>query len=153
MKKVRYATGFFEILAFFLFLIIVVLFAIGYERLSQAEPERDHFIIVFWASAVMYGMLFLLKRFPRIMIYPVSIVSENIEFQALLGRLMLSIFTMAAMAVFLMIMLMLSAASFEFEMPSLIVGIVAAISLMVADMLCWIVIAKVKEKKRRKNLD
>lgn len=105
--KMRYAVGAIEIVAFLAMLAQTVLFARQYAALPPAgEAERffasqEAFLALFLLGMAVYGMLFVLKRFPRIMKYPVPITPKNVVMQASLSRLMLSANTLLAAAILL----------------------------------------------------
>lgn len=115
MRKMAFWVGAIEILAFILLITMIVFFLISYSTLPERIPHgtapdgevfyggKERFLICFWLGVGAYGLLFLLKRFPRLMSYPVKITPENVDFQAKLGRLMLSITTLLFMAIFTLV--------------------------------------------------
>ena len=107
MQKKHYVVGAIEILAFALLLLLIVMFARFYAELPDAAGEQgalrtDHtyFAIVFWLGVITYSVLFVLKRFPRLISFPVRITPENVDFQARAAKTMLSITTLFSMCVF-----------------------------------------------------
>ena len=114
--KIKYAIGTIEIISFVIFLAIMTVFVQAYERLPRVFPDtvassvfsklggKNVFIYVFILAASIYGLLFIIKRFPRLPSYPVRITPKNVEFEMKLARLTLSIITMLAMMAMLIIM-------------------------------------------------
>ena len=109
-EKSAILDGFFEILSFLMLILTIVFFARSYEALPVRLPRGDaeallgariSICLLFSVGFVVYGLLFALKRFPRLMSYPVRITPENMDYQARIGKLMLSILTFCCMSMIL----------------------------------------------------
>jgi len=117
MGKLRFWTGLIEAISFFTLVAMIVFFVIAYTTLpekvalafdgdtSAVEGGRIYFLVIFWLGMAAYSLLFILKRFPRLMSYPVRITPENVDIQARLARLMLSILTLFCMLIILLVLL------------------------------------------------
>ena len=79
-----------EVFSFFVLITVIVFFAISYttlpERIPMAfsgsgepvEGGKIYFLITFWLGFCSYGLLFMLKRFPRLRSYPVVVLFAGI---------------------------------------------------------------------------
>ena len=155
MRKVHFWTGFFEIISFFLLVVIIVFFALSYENLpalsqgpagkGDARGAKVSICLLFVMGFVIYGLLFALKRFPRLMSYPVPITPQNLDYQARIGKLMLSILTFCSMGMILVILydLYQSAVGQADGHVGIVLGLLAV---CVIDVAAYTVIAKKKEK-------
>jgi len=114
LGKTKIVTTLADALSTLLLLAIVVFCAKAYSVLGaqkaasvllaqSARRIRLYLFAAFWMAMTCYGLLFLLKRFPRLMYYPVTITPKNMGTQARLAKLMLSVLTLFAMAIALLI--------------------------------------------------
>lgn len=97
MKKLRFWTGLIEVVSFFVLVCLIILFSAAYTRVKARTG--GWLIGVFWLGIAAYGVLFFFKRFPRLIRYPVPLTPENVDFQARLARLFLSIMTFLSMCI------------------------------------------------------
>lgn len=115
MRTVRFWTAVCEIASFFLLVCLLVFFALSHQEVAfqiseGAQKEKSvlgvqtSLCLIFALGILVYGLLFLLKRFPRFMSYPVPITPENMDFQARLAKLMLSVLTLCSMGIFVTIL-------------------------------------------------
>lgn len=154
MQKFRFATGLFEILSFVTLVVMIVLFALFYTELpvyvfrafngdvSSVEPTRGYFILTFVLGMAAYSLLFVLKRFPRLMSYPVVITPENVDIQSRLTRLMLSILTFFAMVIMVLVMIDIFLNAINSSFPSLMGYIVYPFGGIVVNLIAYIIIAR-----------
>ena len=153
MKTMRVASTMIELVAFGILLCFCVFFIVFYDQLPDNIPARTglktlgmesktEFLLVFWVALALYGILFILKRFPRLMAYPVQTNADNIEIQAVLAKLMLGILTLVAMAMFFLILCDMYSFSVRLQTivnPNWIVGLAAA---MPATLVLYILLAR-----------
>ena len=154
MKKIRVVSTVIEVISFGVFIMLSVLFINFYSIFPNKIPVRagiiqllgidgkQEFLVLFWIAFLIYGILFVLKRFPRLMAYPVKTHAYNIEVQVNLSKLMLSLLTLFSMSLFLCIFydMYFFATYLRSVMPSaLIIGLAAA---MPVTLLIYIVVAR-----------
>jgi len=154
VKKVRVVSTVIEMIAFGVFIMFSVLFINFYSILPDKIPVRTgieqllgmggkvEFVIIFWIAFLMYGILFVLKRFPKLMAYPVKTHAYNIETQVNLAKLMLSLLTLFSASLFLCILYdMYSFASYlKAAMPEAVIfGLAGAMPLT---LIAYILIAR-----------
>lgn len=149
----RIASTVIELIAFAVLLCFCVFFIVFYDRMPEDIPSRiaggalgigskTEFLLVFWVAFILYGILFVLKRFPRLMAYPVKTNAGNIEIQAVLGKLMLGILTLFAITMFFFILCDMFSFSVRLQTiinPMWIVGLAAA---MPATLIIYIILAR-----------
>ena len=154
MKKVRFWTVFFEILSFLMLILTIVFFARSYEALPVRLPRGDaeallgariSICLLFSVGFVVYGLLFALKRFPRLMSYPVRITPENMDYQARIGKLMLSILTFCCMSMIFTILYDIYQGAVQ-QAAGHIWLLSGLLGISVADVAVYTAIAKLKEK-------
>lgn len=154
MKKVRFWTGFFEILSFLVLISMIVFFALSYEALPAHLPRGDgeallgariSICLLFAVGFAVYGLLFALKRFPRLMSYPVRITPENMDYQARIGKLMLSILTFCCMSMIFTILYDIYHGAIR-QADGHIWLLAGLLGASVADVAIYTAIAKLKEK-------
>lgn len=116
MGKIKIAISVMEALAVGLFIAVIVLYAqadmLLPDRIPQAAEQgevvawsdKTMFTVVFLLAFLVYGVLFVLKRFPRFMAFPVKLSAQNIHKQASIARLMLAVVTLLAMAAFALLL-------------------------------------------------
>lgn len=110
MKGLKLVINLLEILSFGALLILVVFFAMSYSVLPENLPHiqialnsfiqfntKDVLIGLFWAGFLFYSILFLLRKFPSLHVYPVKITVENVEKQLYLSRLFIGIIKLIGM--------------------------------------------------------
>ena len=154
MKKINNWIGAIEVISFLLLLWQIALFSKIYNILPDNVPieilhrsimvpdAKTLFLVLFLVGMVIYGLLFLLKRFPRLVQYPVKITPGNIDRQSKLYRLAMSILTFLAMAMvdILMYNLYLNVSAGETRRNTFMIGVI--IVLMVADLLVYLWLAR-----------
>lgn len=110
MKGLKLVIDLLEILSFGALLILVVFFAMSYSVLPENLPHiqitlnsfiqfntKDVLIGLFLAGFLFYSILFLLRKFPSLHIYPVKITVENVEKQLYLSRLFIGLIKLIGM--------------------------------------------------------
>ncbi len=111
MKAIRYISGSLEIMGFFTVVLLSVVFAISHDRLDEATNAIQGYNIVstmcYMLGIIIYGVLFILKRFPRFMVYPVKLDPANISVQIALSKLMLVILKVCFNVLFISVLLSL----------------------------------------------
>jgi len=141
-----------EILSFILLAANALLFALAHYNLPETSylfqgvefPDKLQFTLVFWIAFLVYGALFVLKRFPHLMVYPVKLTAANINFQTQWGRLMLAALTLPAMAALLIIMVDFYR---SFTMPGVAVHLLAVILLLASMPILFLIYYIVAKKK------
>lgn len=110
MKGLKLVINLLEILSFGALLILVVFFAMSYSVLPENLPHiqitlnsfiqfntKDVLIGLFLAGLLFYSILFLLRKFPSLHVYPVKITVENVEKQLYLSRLFIGLIKLIGM--------------------------------------------------------
>ena len=100
MKQFRTITYSIGILAFLVFLFMQTLFALGYQNVLRLGLDGTPLLLIYLGGTCIYGISFLLKRFPRFMLYPVKVTPENMLFQATLAKLVLALLEFFSMVLF-----------------------------------------------------
>lgn len=154
----RVATGAMEVASFVLFLIMVVLFAKFYTALPDTIEFTDAsgnmlsvevktiFLVAFWLGFATYGALFLLKRFPRMMPYPVKLNAANIEFQAKFARFALSVLTLLSSVFFIIVIYYIYRNIMAPEEDITTYAVIAVFVLIVACVVGYVLLARHKDK-------
>ena len=154
MGKIKFWTGMMEVFSFFVLITVIVFFVISYttlpERIPMAfigsgepvEGGKIYFLITFWLGFCSYGLLFILKRFPRLMSYPVKITPENVDLQARLAKLMLSILTLFCMLIILVVLYDLYARATSSAARGSVIPVVVLFAGIFLDVGIYILIAK-----------
>lgn len=154
MKKINNWIGAIEVVSFLLLIFQIALFSKIYDAVAENAPiailrrsieigdAKTLFLILFLVGMVIYGLLFLLKRFPRLVQYPVKITPGNIDRQSKLYRLAMSILTFLAMSMvnLLMYNLYLNVSTGETRRNTFMIGVIVA--LMLVDMGVYILLAR-----------
>lgn len=96
--KLGLLTSISEILSFMLLLFMITQYALSAD--SQTQYIGGYaYTVMFWLGFAVYGLFAVLKRFPRLINYPVTITAKNVAAQARLMRLMLSTSTLLSMCI------------------------------------------------------
>ncbi|MBQ9941899.1 MAG: hypothetical protein IJP03_02705 [Christensenellaceae bacterium] len=154
MNQMKRWTGIIEALSFFSFLCVAMFFAtthaalpgrIAQGFLGKMDFARDagtYMLVAFWLGVLCYSLLFLLKRFPRLMSYPVRLTPENMDFQARWSRLMLSIITLLCMCIVLFVIIELYLCAVNAKTSSSFLPVALLFGGIVASVVIYLVIAR-----------
>ncbi len=157
MDKLRFWTGFIEVLSFILLVCTIIFFVQAYTALperiafafggdtSSVENGRFYLMFIFWLGMLCYGLLFVLKRFPRLMSYPVKITPDNVDIQARLAKLMMSVMTLFCMAIIVLILYDLYMNAVNVPVPGSMIFIGCLFGGILADVAVYFYIAKRKK--------
>ena len=101
MRYISAASKCFNILAAAEAMALAVLYTRAFHSANIRISGRDGLTLIFIAGALVFGMLFLLQRFPRFFPFPVKIRPANMAFQAALAKLFLTVTSALVTAVFI----------------------------------------------------
>lgn len=96
MRHISVLTKCINMLSAMMIMALCVLYVRCYHSSNIRISGRYALTIIFVAGATVFGLLFILKRFPRFFPFPVKITPKNMAFQAALSGLFL-----AAMSLFM----------------------------------------------------
>jgi len=115
MKTIKRLTTVLNSLGLVMLIGLFAVFGVAHTVLPERAPsvivgntvtewsDNTLLMIVFWAGIVIYGVLYIMKRFPRLMLYPVKTTPENVVYQAELGKLFLAALSFFAMVLFVIL--------------------------------------------------
>lgn len=132
-----------ETISFMLLLFIVAIYAASGSADTQYMGGYAY-TVAFWLGFLVYGLFFVLKRFPRLISYPVTITAKNVTVQARLSRLMLSILTLMSMCVIATIFIGLRLADRGIKTRAPIIVIMLCFAGVIADIAIYLIFAKKK---------
>jgi cytochrome c biogenesis factor len=158
MNRFKFWIGFMEVIAFLLLLALIVFFARAYSELPNTVSfvsnvsnlyfveNKTVFFVVVWLGFASYGALFILKRFPRMIPFPVKINAENIDIQINLARFTLSLLTVFTSALFLCGMYYIYLKAIDRRAPFDLTIVLVLFIMIVLSIIVYIILARMKNK-------
>ncbi len=143
MKAIRFISGALEIIGFVTVVLLCVVFAISNDTAESATNSQQSLLLTvfYMLGMLVYGVLFILKRFPRFMVYPVKLEPSNIGIIIPLSKLMLVILKVCFNILFIAIVYSIYAGqSSDFGLPSILILLMALA--IPADIIIYLLIAR-----------
>ena len=84
----------------FMAVAFTVLYSKCYHSFNIDISSRSTLTLIFVFGILIFGILFVLKRFPRFYPFPVKVNTKNMMFQAWLAQLFLTIISIIVLAIF-----------------------------------------------------
>lgn len=155
MKGLKLVINLLEVLSFGALLVLVVFFAMSYSVLPKSLPHiqiaqnswiqfntKDVLIGLFWVGFLFYSILFALRRFPSLHMYPVKITVENVEIQVHLSRLFIGLVKLIGMGGILLLFLHVYYFFNEGVLQNLLKEFIATLALMLLCLVVYIPVAR-----------
>ena len=101
MRYISAASKWINIIAVAEAMALAVLYTRCYHSANIRISGRTELTLIFIAGVLVFGILFLLQRFPRFFPFPVKIRPANMAYQAEIAKLFLTVMSVLVTGVFI----------------------------------------------------